>query len=230
MDADIGMLNSGSIRSDRVHRRGALCGKDISDILPYNDAAVVLMITGKQLHEALENSVSQYPALEGRFSQVSGIKFSFDPRKPPGSRVDPAHVYCKNAEGRREPVNMSKEYKCVLKSFIAEGKDGFDCFAQRENTIIARSTEEQSISTLVRNYFHTIAQKPQNGTLQRRFSLRKLQKGAIKEMLEDGNFEHLEPNCKSTVAHVRAIHPCVEGRIVCLYPDEDLVDMMKGDQ
>ena len=45
-------------------------------------------IKGKQIHEALENSVSQYPKLEGRFPQVSGISFTFNPSKPSGKRVD----------------------------------------------------------------------------------------------------------------------------------------------
>ena len=38
--------------------------------------------------EALENAVSKYPQLEGRFLQVSGLKFAFDPSKPVGERVD----------------------------------------------------------------------------------------------------------------------------------------------
>jgi len=36
--------------------------------------------------------VSKYPTLEGRFPQVAGISFGFDPRKLPGQRIDPRHV------------------------------------------------------------------------------------------------------------------------------------------
>jgi len=36
--------------------------------------------------------VSRYPTLEGRFPQVSGIRFGFDPTKLPGQRIDPRHV------------------------------------------------------------------------------------------------------------------------------------------
>jgi 5'-nucleotidase len=36
---------------------------------------------------ALENSVSKYPRLEGRFSQVSGVAFEYNPNKKEGSRV-----------------------------------------------------------------------------------------------------------------------------------------------
>lgn len=56
-------------------------------ILPMVDSLVVLEITGKQLLEALENGVSQYPKLEGRFPQVSGLTFTFDSTQPSGERV-----------------------------------------------------------------------------------------------------------------------------------------------
>lgn len=36
---------------------------------------------------ALENGVSAYPKLEGRFPQVAGISFAFDPNQAPGRRV-----------------------------------------------------------------------------------------------------------------------------------------------
>ena len=42
--------------------------------------------------EALENGVSQYPKLEGRFPQVAGVNFAFDPDQPAGSRIDPEFV------------------------------------------------------------------------------------------------------------------------------------------
>ena len=36
--------------------------------------------------------MSKYPTLEGRFPQVAGISFGFDPKKLPGQRIDPRHV------------------------------------------------------------------------------------------------------------------------------------------
>ena len=42
---------------------------------------------GEDLLKALENGVCMYPKLEGRFPQVAGMSFAFDPSKPPGSRV-----------------------------------------------------------------------------------------------------------------------------------------------
>lgn len=46
-----------------------------------------LTLSGQQVYEALENGVSQYPKLEGRFPQVAGIHFGFDPDCPPGERI-----------------------------------------------------------------------------------------------------------------------------------------------
>ena len=50
------------------------------------------IVVGRQIIAALENGVSKYPTLEGRFPQVSGITFGFDPTKLPGQRIDPRHV------------------------------------------------------------------------------------------------------------------------------------------
>ena len=47
-----------------------------------------VFISGQRLLETLENGVSRYPRLDGRFPQVSGIRFQFDPYKKSGERVD----------------------------------------------------------------------------------------------------------------------------------------------
>jgi len=69
-EADVALLNSGTLRSDRVHPRGQFRMLDLMAILPMVDSLVVLVVTGTQLVAALENGVSKYPALEGRFPQV----------------------------------------------------------------------------------------------------------------------------------------------------------------
>lgn len=51
------------------------------------DELCLLQLSGEQLLAVLENSVSQYPRLEGRFAQVSGVTFSFDAAQPAGKRL-----------------------------------------------------------------------------------------------------------------------------------------------
>jgi hypothetical protein len=51
-------------------RAGPLKVQDVVAILPMLDTTAVLACSGRDLVAALENGVSQYPKLEGRFPQV----------------------------------------------------------------------------------------------------------------------------------------------------------------
>lgn len=68
--ADVVIINSGTFRSDQLHPPGPFRMRDLVNIVPMRDPLVVLEITGQQLQAALENAVSAYPKLEGRFPQV----------------------------------------------------------------------------------------------------------------------------------------------------------------
>ncbi|KAJ2686706.1 hypothetical protein IWW39_003454 [Coemansia spiralis] len=83
----IGILCGGAIRSDTVYPKGKVQLRDIMQIFPFEDPVVVVKLTGDQIRRALENGVSKWPAQEGRFPQVSGIRFEFDPNREPGDRV-----------------------------------------------------------------------------------------------------------------------------------------------
>ena len=69
--------------------------------------------------------MSQWPKLEGRFPQVSGISFAFDGSKPSGSRIDPQFI--KIGDEYLEP---DKVYNMVTKAYLANGKDGYDVLAK----------------------------------------------------------------------------------------------------
>ncbi|EFN55639.1 hypothetical protein CHLNCDRAFT_57826 [Chlorella variabilis] len=71
----------------RIHPAGELTHRDLVSILPMLDETVVIQVSGAQLLEALENGVYEWPKLEGRFPQVSGIRFVFDTSQPPGQRI-----------------------------------------------------------------------------------------------------------------------------------------------
>ncbi|KAJ2439298.1 hypothetical protein IWW46_004510 [Coemansia sp. RSA 2440] len=85
--AQIALLCGGAIRSDKVFPAGAVRMRDIMEVFPFEDPVVVVRLTGDQIRRALENGVSKWPAHEGRFPQVSGIRFVFDPRREPGQRI-----------------------------------------------------------------------------------------------------------------------------------------------
>lgn len=101
--------------------------RDLMTILPMLDSLVVLKLSGAQLVEALENGVCQYPKLEGRFPQVAGLRFAFDPSKPPGSRIDPKFLKVGD-----EYVQPHQFYRLVTKEYIATGHDGYNVLATAE--------------------------------------------------------------------------------------------------
>ncbi|KAL8575905.1 hypothetical protein ACOMHN_027303 [Nucella lapillus] len=148
-NADIALLNSGTLRSDRLHPKGDFKIRDLLSILPFPDPLLVIQVSGSQLLQALENGVSQYPRKEGRFPQVAGVSFGFNPTKPAGRRVSQDTV---RVQG--EPLILDKNYRLVTKEYIATGHDGYDAFKPSEVLL----TDEQcpALSTAVQNHFESV--------------------------------------------------------------------------
>lgn len=88
------------------------------------DQLIPIKISGRLIMQALENGVSLYPKYDGRFPLVSGLKFTFDPAKEPGSRIVPGSVILDSGE----PIDLKTKYTLALKYFLMAGKDGYDCF------------------------------------------------------------------------------------------------------
>lgn len=91
---------------------------DVTCSFPFEDPWVVLQASGRAIWDALEAGVCLYPAAEGRFPQVSGMNFTFDPSRLPGSRVLSVRV-------GDSPLSMSKTYRLCTRDYMARGKDGF---------------------------------------------------------------------------------------------------------
>lgn len=78
------------------------------------------MCLGQQILEALENSVCKYPKTEGRFPQVAGISFGFDPEAEPGNRIEPNLVRIGD-----EYLVPDQSYKLATKCYLHNGCDGY---------------------------------------------------------------------------------------------------------
>ena len=147
--SDLAILNSGTLRSDQIHPKGEFKLRDLVTIMPMMDPLIVLNATGYQIWKALENGVSQWPRLEGRFPQVAGIKFAFDPSKPGGSRIDPQYIKIGD-----EYLDLEQKYRLVTKSYLHQGKDGYDILKECE---VLQSEEEcPEMVTSVQNHFEAI--------------------------------------------------------------------------
>ncbi|KAK4202335.1 putative 5'-nucleotidase precursor [Triangularia verruculosa] len=148
--ADCALMAAGTIRGDQIYAPGPIRVKDVTDCFPFEDPVVVIKASGKNIWEALENGVSLYPALEGRFPQVSNIKFTFDPSLPAGSRV-------LSAEIAGQPLDKERLYVMATRGYMARGKDGYKpLLIQSEGGDCEEVVSEENgilISAMLRQYF-----------------------------------------------------------------------------
>lgn len=139
-DADIAIVNGGSIRADLAYNPGPLTKRDVLSMLPFNNPIVKIEITGKTLMEALEHGVarSREDSEPGRFPQVSGIKFTFDANRLPGQRVVDAYV-----DGKR--VMDEAVYTLATSDFlVTRGGDGYTMFGDAKVLIDAEHARKDS--------------------------------------------------------------------------------------
>lgn len=122
--ADVGFMNGGSVRADGIIGPGKLTQRDLLSILPFKNKLVKIEVTGATLRAALEHGVSRSAedSQPGGFPQVSGIKFSFDASRPPGSRLVDVKV-------NNLPLDDAKKYTLTTTTFIGlDGGDGYSMF------------------------------------------------------------------------------------------------------
>lgn len=148
--ADCAIMAGGTIRGDQIYPPGILRLKDLLNCFPFEDPVVLVRVRGQALLDALENGVSQLPALEGRFTQVSNISFGFKLDAPSGSRISFAHVGGK-------PIDLRQDYVVATRGYMARGKDGFSSLLVRsEGGDVEELVSEENgvlISTILRQYF-----------------------------------------------------------------------------
>lgn len=119
--ADAAIINGGGIRAG-IHK-GEITVKDIYAVLPFDNYLVAIRLTGQQIREALEHGVSCVEEGAGRFPQVSGLSFTYNPRAPAGSRVKEILV-------RGVPLDPQKDYVVATNDFMAAGGDGYQAFGE----------------------------------------------------------------------------------------------------
>ena len=113
---DIALINGGGIR-DSIPA-GEITKGHLAAVFPFGNYVVTMDVTGAQLLAMLENGVSLVPAEDGRFPQVSGLTFKYDPAQPAGSRVFDVKV---NGEALEE----GKTYSLATNDYIAAGGDEY---------------------------------------------------------------------------------------------------------
>lgn len=133
VDADVAITNGGGIRASIGE--GEITKGEIITVLPFGNTTIVKKLTGAQLLDVVEHGVSQYPAHEGLFPQVGGIRIIFDGDLPAGERVIDLKV-------QGEPIEYDGVYHVATNDFMAAGGDGYETFASTETVVEAGGLEE----------------------------------------------------------------------------------------
>ena len=104
LKTDVAMINGGGIRADLP--QGDVTYNHLVSVFPFNNTACTATLTGQQLWDALEFSVSSLPGEDGSFMQVSGVKFEVDTLIPSPIVVDEFGVFQHVGKGARRVGNL----------------------------------------------------------------------------------------------------------------------------
>ena len=116
----IAITNGGGLRASLPG--GTVTMGDVLAVLPFQNTLSTFNITGAGIVRALENGVSQVEEGAGRFPQVAGLRFSWDPKAEPMSRVKSVEVPDGDAW---VPIDPAKVYTVATNNFMRNGGDGY---------------------------------------------------------------------------------------------------------
>lgn len=116
-----------------VKPEGGISQNDIQTSLAFNNGLTLLTLTREELVAVLEHGVGAIPNVSGRFPQVSGVRFSYDPNQPEGSRILNAAIVDESsgavlAELVRDGAlvgDPTETFRIVTLNFLAGGGDGY---------------------------------------------------------------------------------------------------------
>jgi 5'-nucleotidase / UDP-sugar diphosphatase len=129
--AQIALQNGGGIRAGM--KKGPISRGQILQTLPFGNFICTVQLKGADILAALENGVSradgQTKEGTGRFLQVSGLRYAWDPQRATGSRV--VKVEVKQADGSYQALIPEAVYVVVTNNFLRYGGDGYEVFADK---------------------------------------------------------------------------------------------------
>lgn len=133
VEADCAITNGGGIRASI--NIGDITNGEVIEVLPFGNFVVVKEVSGTTIMEMIEHGISSYPATEGKFPQVGGMSYLFNPNRPAGERVLEIKINGK-------PLSLDKKYRLATNDFIAAGGDGYTMLKECKTLQEAGSLEE----------------------------------------------------------------------------------------
>ena len=123
----IAIANSGGLRASID--AGEVTQGEVLTVLPFQNTLSTFFVSGQDVIDALENGLSQYEEVAGRFPQVAGLTFAYDVAAEAGSRVSDVMVA---SEDGWAPIDPAAEYGLVSNNFVRNGGDGYSMFVDAD--------------------------------------------------------------------------------------------------
>ncbi|WP_319824667.1 bifunctional metallophosphatase/5'-nucleotidase [Thalassovita sp.] len=119
----VAIQNGGGLRASVD--AGPVTMGEVLTVLPFQNTLSTFQAKGSTILAALENGLSKIEEGSGRFPQVSGLTFVYDPAAQPGSRVVSVKVMTDGAWSGLQPDRI---YGVVTNNFVRRGGDGYAMF------------------------------------------------------------------------------------------------------
>lgn len=125
----IAIANSGGLRASID--AGDVTMGEVLTVLPFQNTLSTFQVSGATVIAALENGVSQVEEVKGRFPQVAGLKFRWDPNVAANEgRVREVLV---QKDGAWSPIEPDATYGLVSNDYVRGGGDGYKMFRSADN-------------------------------------------------------------------------------------------------
>jgi 5'-nucleotidase len=152
---DFAFANSGGIRADIP--AGDITRGEVIEAFPFQNVLATTTLTGAQVKEVLEQGASGQHGMV----QVSGLRFTYDPTRPVGSRVTSITV---SATG--QPIDPGTNYRVVTNDFMINGGDNYTTFEQGADPV---TYSDQLLSDVIVGYVRQFS--PINQQIEGRITL-----------------------------------------------------------
>jgi 5'-nucleotidase len=99
---------------------------EVFTVLPFQNTLATFQLSGAGVIAALENGVSRVEDGAGRFPQVAGMRYTWNPAAEPGSRIVSAEL---ETEDGWVAIDPEAVYGVVSNNYMRGGGDGYSMFA-----------------------------------------------------------------------------------------------------
>ncbi|MFD2205386.1 bifunctional metallophosphatase/5'-nucleotidase [Kiloniella antarctica] len=126
-DAVIALQNGGGVRASID--AGPVTMGEVLSVLPFQNSIATFKLKGVDFIAALESGLSKVEEGAGRFPQVSGARYVWNPAAEAGTRV--VSVDVGNEKDGYVPLDPDKIYSMVTNNYLRGGGDGYNILATK---------------------------------------------------------------------------------------------------